>query len=81
MKTKDIILKAMLLNQKKEYWTAKDFQYGDHFVGYEASARMSEIQKDHPEFIKSGKEGKYRTLSIDWNYKDIEKLVEEYAKM
>lgn len=42
---------------------------------------MSEIQKDHPEFIKSGKEGRYRTLSIDWNYKDIEKLVEEYAKM
>ena len=42
MTQRDKILKAMLKNKEKEYWTASDFQYGEHFIGYEASARMSE---------------------------------------
>ena len=39
----DIILYAMIKNPSKEWWYAKDFQYGEYFVGYEATARMSEL--------------------------------------
>ena len=69
------ILKAMLDNPGKKYWTASDFQHGEHFVGYEATARMSELINKHPELIIPGKEGRFRTLSLDWNKeKEIKKL-------
>ena len=47
----DVILRALLLNKNKNNWTAKDFQYGDNFVGYEATARMSELVKRFPNLI------------------------------
>ena len=69
------ILKAMLDNPGKKYWTASDFQHGEHFVGYEATARMSELINKHPELIIPGKEGRFRTLSLDWNKeKEIKEL-------
>ena len=69
------ILKAMINNPGKKYWTAKDFQSGEHFVGYEATARMSELINKHPELIIPGKEGRFRTLSLDWNKeKEIKEL-------
>ena len=37
------ILKAKLENPGKKYWTASDIQKGQYFVGYEATARMSEL--------------------------------------
>jgi len=66
----DVILKAMLENTEKEYWTAKDFQSGKYFVGYEATARMSDIKRIYPTLVKSGKDGRFRTLSINWESKD-----------
>lgn len=72
----NIILGAMLENKNKTWWSAKDFQSGKYFVGYEATARMSEIQR-YP-FIKSAKEGRYRVLAIDW---DREDEIEEYKEM
>jgi hypothetical protein len=75
MRQVDIILKAMLMGDKK--WTAKDFQYGDNFVGYEASARMSELNKMYPDLFITGKEGRFRTLSIDWTKeKEIKELID-----
>lgn len=64
----NIILKAMLTNKDKEWWNAKDFQKGQYFVGYEASARMSEL-KDLP-FIEVRRNGRYRELSVNWNYEE-----------
>lgn len=62
----DVILKAMLENKDKEVWSAKDFQSGKYFVGYEASARMSDLIRMHPEILITGRDGRFRTLSINW---------------
>lgn len=70
-----IILNAMLKNKWKREWTAKDFQRPPFFIGYEASARMSELSQKYPDLIMVGKRGRFRTLSINWentrNYKDL----------
>lgn len=69
------ILKAMLDNPNKKCWTASDFQSGKYFVGYEATARMSELLVKHPDLLIPGKEGRFRTLSINWNKeKEIKEL-------
>ena len=69
MTQKEKILKAMLKNKEKKNWTAKDFQYGEHFIGYEASARMSELAVIYKDILVIGKEGRFRTLSINWKKK------------
>lgn len=66
----DVILRALLSNKNKEEWTAKEFQNGEHFVGYEATARMSELSNKYPGLIKVGKIGRFRTLSINWDNKE-----------
>lgn len=68
----DKILLAMLKNKDKKEWTAKDFQSGEYFVGYEATARMSDLLRMYPEQIIAGKEGRFRTLSINWENVDEE---------
>ncbi len=69
----DTILKALLTNKEKDNWTATDFQYGDYFVGYEATARMSDLLRMYPNLLVAGKIGRFRTLSINWeNKKEVE---------
>jgi len=69
----DTILKAMLDNKEVKEWTAKDFQNGKYFVGYEATARMSELATYYPDLIITGKNGRFRTLSINWeNTKEVQ---------
>ena len=69
------IIKAMLDDTNKVMWYAKDFQTGKNFIGYEASARMSEVQQIYKDIVISGKDGRYRTLSIDWaKKKEIEEI-------
>ena len=63
----DVILKALLENKNKNEWTAKEFQYGEYFVGYEATARMSDLLRMYPNLLIAGKNGRFRTLSINWN--------------
>lgn len=63
----DTILRALLINKEKDNWTAKEFQNGEYFVGYEATARMSELANKYPTLIKVGKDGRFRTLSINWD--------------
>lgn len=77
MRQVDIILKAMLMGDKK--WTAKDFQYGDNFVGYEASARMSDLVKMYPDLFIVSKVGRFRALEINWEEKElIKELFKKY---
>lgn len=68
------ILKAMLNNPAKKIWRATDFQNGQYFVGYEATARMSDLIRQYPTLMIVGKDGRFRTLSINWNEK---KLIED----
>lgn len=76
----DVILKAMLENKDKEKWTAKDFQGGKYFVGYEASARMSDLVRMYPDLLIVGKEGRFRTLTIDWEKEqEIKNILERYV--
>lgn len=73
----DKILIAMLKNEEKQYWTAKDFQYGANFIGYEASARMSDLLRIYPEILIAGKDGRFRTLSINWKKKQTIKAIKK----
>ena len=76
---RDTILKAMIEKSKKEWWNAVDFQSGRYFVGYEATARMSELL-DLP-FIKSRRVDRFREIALDWNYKDDILAVYDIIKM
>ena len=71
------ILKAMLDNPEHKVWYAKDFQSGKYFVGYEATARMSDVIRLYPDLVIVGKDGRFRTLEIDWKKeKEINELKE-----
>lgn len=60
------ILKTMYENRKKkQVWYAKDFQRGKYFVGYEASARMSDLLRMYPEIFIVGQDGRFRTLELN----------------
>jgi hypothetical protein len=72
-----VILKAMLENPNKVEWTAKDFQSGNYFVGYEATARMSDLMRMYPDLLIVGRQGRFRTLAINWGQEEeIKKLLE-----
>lgn len=71
----DVILKAMLENPNKAEWTAKDFQSGKYFVGYEATARMSDLMRMYPDILIVGRQGRFRTLSINWEAEGINELM------
>jgi hypothetical protein len=72
MKQYDIILKAMLENPSKRVWDERDFQKGKYFVGYEATARISELVKQYPTLFIIGKDGRFRTIEINWD--DVETI-------
>ena len=73
----EIILRAMFNHPNKKFWSAKDFMQVDYFVGYEASARMSELLKLYPNALISAKDGRYRILSINWEAKEEIDLIME----
>lgn len=73
----DVILKAMLENKDRKIWTAKDFQSGKYFVGYEASARMSDLIRLYPDLLITGKNGRFRTLSINWEKVELINEIQE----
>ena len=66
----ETILKAMIENKDKKEWTAKDFQAGKYFIGYEASARMSDLLRMYPGLVIAGKDGRFRTLKLNWEWED-----------
>ena len=78
MKQKEKILKIMLNNPQKKVWYAKDFQSGNWFIGYEASARMSEMIDKYNEILIVGQDGRFRTLSIDWSKEKEIKEIKDF---
>lgn len=69
------ILKIMLEHKEKKVWKASDFQSGEFFVGYEATARMSDLMRIYPDKFIVGKDGRFRTLQLNW-----ENIDEEFKK-
>lgn len=66
MQQKEKIL-ALMISRKgnQEWFYAPDFmkpELGELFVGYEASARMTDCAKDYPYMIEAKKVGKYRYI-------------------
>lgn len=60
------ILLAMYENRySKKVWSAKDFQHEPYFIGYEASARMSDLVRQYPQIFNVGKDGRFRTLELN----------------
>lgn len=78
------ILKAMLDNPQHKIWYAKDFQNGKNFVGYEATARMSDLIRLYPNILIVGKDGRFRTIEIDWEKEqeinDIKEILESIGE-
>lgn len=74
----ELILKAMLENKDIEWWNAKMFQNGKWFIGYEASARMSDLVRTYPDLFEKGRDGRFRLLKINWKN---EKLINELKEM
>ena len=72
MKQHEIILKAVLENPKKKVWDARDFQRGKYFVGYEATARISELVNQYPDLFVVGRDGRFRTIEVNWE--DVETI-------
>jgi uncharacterized alpha/beta hydrolase family protein len=63
------------IDNNKE-WYGKDFQRGNNFIGYEASARMSDLKRMYPSIFIEGKDGRYRTLRLNIEQKDyIEEIL------
>lgn len=77
----DTILMAMIENDWKEWWDARDFQNGKYFVGYEATARISDLVNKRPELFKIGKDGRFRQIAIDWENKDAVKEAKKYLSL
>jgi hypothetical protein len=69
------MLRIMLEHKEHKVWKASDFQEGEFFIGYEATARMSELLKLYPDKFIIGKDGRYRTLEVNW-----ERIDEEFKK-
>lgn len=75
------ILTTMCRNQDQEWWFPYDFMgdmLGDLFVGYEASARLSELAKDYPDMIASEQAGKYIKRRV--RFETIEQWFPELPK-
>lgn len=76
---REIILKALIENPKHEWWNAKDFQNGKYFVGYEATARMSELL--NLPYIRVRFVERFREIALDWQYKDDILAIYDIIKM
>lgn len=86
------IIAKMCKYRARIWWLPVDFMRADpeFFVGYEASARLSELQREYPNAFESRKEGKYlarRMLfeSMDqWlpsMPKNLQEMIKRYYKV
>lgn len=62
------------------WWLPPDFMRADpeFFVGYEASARLSELQREYPNAFESRREGKY--LARRMLFQDMDKWLPSMPK-
>lgn len=77
----DRMLEIMLENKWKEVWYAKDFQREEWFIGYEATARMTDLSNQWEGLFIIGKDGRFRTLAINWDNKEAVKEAVNYIEM
>lgn len=69
MKQSEKIITLMSGNRRRKWWFPPHFMQdslGDLFVGYEASARFSELARDYPDMFQSTKLDKYLYRRIRW---------------
>lgn len=63
------IVAIMANNRDKDWFYPKDIiniGEGAYYVGYEATARMSELAKKFPDMIETMSDGKYKKRRIRW---------------
>lgn len=56
------IVAIMCINKEQKWWKPHEIMNtgsGEFFIGYEASARLSELAREYPEMIDSKREGKF----------------------
>lgn len=70
------ILSAMFENQDK-WFLASDFQSGKYYVGYEASARMSDLKRLYPELFEVKKIDRYRAMKVNKLQVELIKMLSE----
>lgn len=89
MKQIEKIFMLMCFNRNNQKWWYPPMfmkpELGQLLVGYEASARLSDLAREYPTMIESRKRGKYKWRRIGWedidqwlptlpeNMQDIEK--------
>lgn len=60
----------------KRVWYGKDFQHEPYFIGYEATARMSDLLRMYPDIFFAKKDGRFRTLELNLdNEREILRLI------
>ena len=67
------ILRLMCARRQQEWWRPPDFmkeELGELFVGYEASARLSDLAHDFPAMIETRLRGNHKERRIRWETKD-----------
>ena len=53
--------------EAKQWYLPKDFmQGGPYFVGYEASARLSELAKWYPELFDTERQGRFKARKLNF---------------
>lgn len=60
----------MCMHPHKDWWLPQDFmksELGEFFVGYEASARLSELAKLYPDMFESRKHGRFYQRRIKFD--------------
>lgn len=69
MKQAEKVLAVMAFNRQRPWFYPPDFMregMGKYFVGYEASARLSELASRYPDMIESKRKDKYMYRRIKW---------------
>ena len=84
------IVAAMCKHDLKKWWLPKDFMVtGEFFVGYEASARFSELQKEQPYMFETRANGRFLERRIRFETgrewfpkipKELQSMVRKYYK-
>lgn len=82
------IIAMMCKNHTKEWWLPTDFmkfEAGEFFVGYEASARLSELQNNYPYIFETRQAGRFKERRLrfdtgkDW-YNDAPQWMQVVIK-
>ena len=65
-----VMLREYNSTGKFKFWRASEFQHPVHdvFIGYEATARMSELVKLYPWMFKTRRNGRFREVQLAMRY-------------